>query len=124
MFHCSCENQLDALEIDKFPPEFMVSPKDLDHKDDGWILLLQCSDCESIWQVDRWDKHQVSLCIRIEYSKNWQKFDCTEVRKKYISTNRGGKSIDICRWKDCNKRAIKGMAFCEECAYEKMGVRN
>ncbi len=119
---CSCTKQRDVQKLGEYPPGFLWRPKKLDSKVGGEVVLFRCADCGASWQIDRWARDGVNLCVRVDDPDNWQTFDDKPLRYRYLEQNRGGKSTERCRWQCCDKYAVKGLAFCAECAFEKMGV--
>lgn len=91
---------------------------------DGWLQLFRCKQCGQHWQIDTWDKLQVGLAIKIDKPVEWDAFDDTPFRKRYLLDTRGGHSSDRCRWEGCGSLCIRGLEFCVDHAYERMGLRD
>jgi hypothetical protein len=45
------------------------------------------------------------------------------IRKRALVQSRGGLSTEPCQWAGCHNRALVGLAYCDDCAYERAGIR-
>lgn len=90
--------------------------------DKNWYQLYQHKIDKAFWRLDKWDKYQEQIFVRLDTSDDWIDFDDKELRIKLLLKTRGV-SDKKCIWKDCNKSALQGLVYCERHAYEEMGIR-
>ena len=90
--------------------------------DKNWYQLYQNKTDKSFWRLDKWDKYQERFFVRLDTSDNWTGFDDKEFRILLLCKTRGTAGIK-CIWKDCERFALKELAYCERHAYEEMGIR-
>jgi len=93
------------------------------HKSDGWVQLVRCTYCSQHWQVDSWERYSTGLAIKVPDARTWPDSDDLAIRKQALISFRGGLSDQQCRWAGCENRALRGSAYCPECAYHKTGLR-
>lgn len=87
-----------------------------------WYRLYQNKADKSFWRLDEWDKYQVQMFVKLKSVENWIEFNDKDLRIELLKKGRG-LSNEKCNWKDCNKKAINNLAFCELYAYTEMGIR-
>jgi len=85
------------------------------------LELRHCTVCGQYWQLDIADRLQVTLAIKVADPTTWPTDD-TLVRKKYLLLKRG-LSNECCSWQDCQRKALTGLAFCDDHAWN-MGIRD
>ncbi|NOQ51446.1 MAG: hypothetical protein GQ578_04430 [Desulfuromonadaceae bacterium] len=119
---CKCKNLPKFFKSDSSDSYFKKF-KRIDWKDDAWVKLIKCPVCGQHWQLDEWDKYQTGLAIKIKEPESWRSYNDKDVRIDFLIQNRGGLSDGICAWQGCNNQALKGLAYCPTCAYEKSGLR-
>lgn len=91
---------------------------DFEHVDDkGWHELYQQKSDKSYWRLDKWDKYQQQFFVRLDSTENWTEFNDTQLRIELLLRTRGV-SDEKCVWKNCQKLALNGLAYCEVHAYE------
>jgi len=90
--------------------------------DKNWYQLYQNKIDKTFWRLEKWDKNQEQIFVRLDTSDNWIEFDDKEFRIILLLKSRGI-SDKKCIWKDCNKSSIQGLVYCERHAYEEMGIR-
>lgn len=88
----------------------------------NWYLLYRNRENNSFWRLDEWDKYQIQLLVKLESAENWVDFNDLDLRLNLLREQRGV-SNDKCKWKDCDKKALNNLVFCELHAYEEMGIR-
>ena len=88
----------------------------------SWYRLYQNKEDKSFWRLDEWDKYQVQLFVKLESIENWSEYNDQDLRINLLKENRG-LSQEKCKWKDCNKKALNNLVFCELHAYTEMGIR-
>ena len=88
----------------------------------SWYRLYQNKEDKSFWRLDEWDKYQVQLFVKLESIENWSEYNDQNLRINLLKENRG-LSQEKCKWKDCNKKALNNLVFCELHAYTEMGIR-
>ena len=87
-----------------------------------WYKLYQNKDDKSFWRLDEWDKLQVQVFVRIESAESWSEYDDQNLRMELLKRERG-LSNEKCKWKDCDRKALNNLVFCELHAYIEMGIR-
>lgn len=97
--------------------------EELEWEPNLWATLNRCVHCEQLWHVDIAKPNEIGLCIKVESAEHWKKLDSTQARIQLMVHNRGGLSDEPCRWKSCDKKAVKGLAFCPEHAYFEMDIK-
>jgi hypothetical protein len=107
--HCDCGEQPSVRQVngavDNLFPGF-------DHVDaGGWKALLKCPSCGQLWTVDEWDRYHLQLVVKIADAAHWQASDEAQ-RKAHLAESRGGTGEMNCMWNDCERRQLKGSAFC------------
>jgi len=96
---------------------------DFDHiEKKGWYRLYQNKLDKSFWRLDEWDKYQVQIFVKLESVKNWEELDDKGLRMELLKEFRG-LSNEKCKWKDCSRKALNNLVFCEIHAYKEMGIR-
>jgi len=87
-----------------------------------WYDLYKSNIEGTYWRIAKVDKYQTRYLERIDCIVNWEKCDTTELRKQLLIENRGGLTVESCRYTGCGISAVKGSAFCVDHTYG-MGVR-
>ena len=62
------------------------------------------------------------LKLKIDSLENWAEFDDKDLRIELLKEFRG-LSNEKCKWKDCSRKALNNLVFCEQHAYTEMGIR-
>jgi len=88
----------------------------------NWYRLYQNKADKSFWRLDEWDKYQVQTFVELKSVENWTEFNDKDLRIELLKKSRG-LSIEKCNWKDCTKKALNNLTFCELHAYIEMGIR-
>src|SRR5690606_27277917 len=88
----------------------------------GWYKLYQNNMDKSFWRLDEWEKNQIQIFVKLESDKNWTEFDDEDLRITLLKESRG-LSTEKCKWKDCSKKALTNLVFCEKHAYKEIGIR-
>jgi len=91
--------------------------------DKGWYQLYQYKKDKTFWRLDKWDKYQEQIFVRLISNGNWTEYDDTELRIKLLQTSKGNDSSRKCIWIDCDRPTLNGLVFCERHAYLEMGIR-
>ncbi|MGQ7947149.1 hypothetical protein [Flavobacterium sp. WC2509] len=87
-----------------------------------WYRLYQNKTDKSFWRLDEWDKYQVQTFVKLKSVENWTEFNDEDLKIELLKKSRG-LSIEKCNWKDCSKKALNNLVFCELHAYTEMGIR-
>jgi hypothetical protein len=90
--------------------------------DKNWYQLYQHKIDKTFWRLDKLDKYQEQLFVRLGTSDNWIDFDDKELRIELLLRTRG-LTNNKCIWQDCSKFSLQGLVYCERHAYENMGIR-
>ena len=88
----------------------------------NWYLLYRNKKNNSFWRLDEWDKYQIQMFVKLESKENWAEYKDQDLRVNFLLKQRGV-SNDKCKWKNCNKKALNNLVFCELHAYTEMGIR-
>jgi hypothetical protein len=88
----------------------------------SWYKLYENKIDKSFWRLDEWDKYQVQILVKIDSKENWTEFDDKDLRIELLKNFRG-LSNEKCKWKDCSRKALNNLVFCELHAYTEMGIR-
>ena len=88
----------------------------------GWFSLYKSKEDNSFWRLDLWDKFQTQIFLKLFTIENWDEFDDKNLRVGLLKKHRG-LSDATCIWKDCNKKALNDIFYCELHAYNEMGIR-
>ena len=88
----------------------------------NWYILYQNKADKSYWRLDEWDKYQIQVFVKLKSVKNWAEYNDEHLRINLLREQRG-LSSEKCKWKDCSKKALNNLAFCEVHAYAEMGIR-
>lgn len=89
----------------------------------GWYKLYENKNDKSFWRLVEWDKNQEQIFVKIDSLENWAEFDDKDLRIELLKEFRG-LSNEKCKWKDCSRKALNKLVFCEIHAYTEMGIRN
>lgn len=92
----------------------------VDEKD--WYELYQNKADKTYWRLDKWDKYQERMFVRLDSKINWADVEDKELRIELLLNTRGV-SDHKCIWASCNKPALQDLAYCELHAYEECGIR-
>ncbi len=87
-----------------------------------WFKLYQNKAEKSFWRLDEWDKYQIQMFVKLKSAENWTEFNDQHLRIEFLKECRG-LSNEKCKWKDCSRKALNNLVFCELHAYIEMGVR-
>jgi len=96
---------------------------EIDRKSGGWVKLVRCGACGQHWQVDVWNTDHVQLAAKIDDPSDWNAADDKALRIELLVRLRGGLGSSKCTWEGCSNTALRGHAYCPQCAYEKVGLR-
>ena len=88
----------------------------------NWYRLYQNKKDNSYWRLDEWDKYQEQFFVKLESIEKWSEFNDKTLRIELLKKSRG-LSKDKCIWKDCEKKALNKIVYCENHAYNEMGIR-
>ena len=89
--------------------------------DKGWRVILQCPKCGQLWLVDVFDKVQSLYAFKIDKPEDSGK-SFFEIHEKYLIEARGGYSHKKCMMAGCGNNALQNLAYCPECAINKLGI--
>lgn len=125
---CQCSELADILlgddEIISNTPQHPLHGLDeVDWNPSQWAGLNQCAECGQLWHIDIARSNQIGICVKVSDKSEWQQLDTTVARVDLMVQNHGGLSFEICKWKQCNKNCVKGLAFCPEHAYFEMDIK-
>lgn len=118
---CHCATFPGILGIHPASAHLEYLPE-IDRKAGGWVKLVRCA-CGQHWQVDVWDKDHVQLAAKIDDPGDWSVTDDKPLRIELLVRLRGGLGSTKCAWDGCTNTALRGHAYCPQCAYEKVGLR-
>ena len=88
----------------------------------SWYRLYQNKDDKSFWRFEEFDKYQTQVFVKLESCENWEDYDDQDLKIELLKENRG-LSNEKCKWKDCDRKALNSLVFCELHAYTEMGIR-
>ena len=88
----------------------------------GWFRLYQNKEDKSYWKLDEADRLQIQIFVKLESTENWAEYNDQDLRINLLKENRG-LANEKCKWKDCSKKALNNLMFCELHAYNEMGIR-
>lgn len=84
----------------------------------NWHELLQCTVCGCYWRIDAADKYQDRFAWKIgTFREDWATVEFPEKEKALLLQRRGGDTVEKCMWLGCEKRKVKGVAFCIDHLY-------
>jgi hypothetical protein len=109
---CRCSDLGDYKEIWDDNKSFTVGFAVVGHRGD--VELRRCETCGTYWQVD---VGRGGLAIRVTHPDQWDSFDDRPVRLRQLVDFHGGVAEGKCAWKGCERKPLKGMAFCPHHAY-------
>ena len=118
---CNCDELPEIFSL--YTKRFSVSLVKIRRDQSDWLKLSQCPNCGQHWQIEPFEKDQISYAIRVDDAANWLSFYDKAIRKNYLLQTRGGVTEETCRMQHCQNNALKGLAYCLDCAYEKLGLR-
>jgi hypothetical protein len=88
----------------------------------NWYRLYRKKTNNSFWRLDEWDKYQEQFFVKLKSSEKWFEFNDKTLRVEFLKKSRG-LSEEKCVWKDCQKKALNKIVYCENHAYNEMGIR-
>ncbi len=88
----------------------------------NFYLLYRNKGNNSFWRLDEWDKYQIQMFVKLESKENWAEYNDQDLRMDLLIKQRGVSNVK-CKWKNCNKKALNNLVFCELHAYTEMGIR-
>ncbi len=88
----------------------------------GWYKLYQNKVDKSFWRLDEPEKYDLQMFVKLESVENWTDYNDQDLRIELLKEHRG-LSSEKCKWKDCSKKALNNLVFCEFHAYKEMGIR-
>ena len=88
----------------------------------NWYRLYKNKTNDSFWRLDEFDKYQEQFFVILESSEKWFEFNDKTLRIELLKRSRG-LSKEKCIWKDCENNALNKIAYCENHAYNEMGIR-
>lgn len=113
---CVCEKLPDCFYLEEAPKGFEAS---LAHKETSvpnWRDLMACRECRTLWAIDEWEKYHPQVVSRVRDPGNWAA--CSEEnRKALLLRSRGGTTDEKCAWLGCEKKRVRGVAFCIDHLY-------
>jgi len=81
-----------------------------------WVSLYKCPAGSTYWAIDKWDKYSHQVASRVVDINNWQ--SATEKQRKVLLLqSRGGLANETCMWANCDKKCVKGSAYCIDHLY-------
>ncbi|NVK21597.1 MAG: metal-binding protein [Kangiellaceae bacterium] len=119
---CNCQQLAQIVQgNDEYNP--LGELQELEWSPERWATLNQCSECGQLWHIDIAKQNEIGLCIKVPDQASWKTLDPTQIRLQLMVQNRGGLSDETCKWKQCNERCVKGLAFCPVHAYFEMDIK-
>ena len=88
----------------------------------GWYRLYRNKTNNSFWRLDELDKYQEQFFVKLESTEKWFEFNDKTLRIQLLKKSRG-LSKEKCIWKDYEKNALSKIVYCENHAYNEMGIR-
>jgi hypothetical protein len=88
----------------------------------NWYRLYRNKTDNSFWRLDEWDKYQEQFFIKLESIEKWFEFNDKSLRIELLKKSRG-LSKEKCIWKDCDKIALNKIVYCENHAFNEIGIR-
>lgn len=113
---CNCKEQSELVDITKNHNAFQKNLKEVALG--NWVKLMECPECSQLWKVDEWDKYQTLYAVKVPVKEDWENFDSVSLIKQKMVSNRGGLTETECMWAGCNKKQVKGSAYCINHLYE------
>lgn len=107
---CKCQSLPNFFYLDDFQLPIANQFKLIDGKD--WKRLYICTECNTHWVIDEWDKYSFQVAVKIDSSENWNENQFLTERKSLLLTSRNGLGNSKCLWVDCNETQVKGSAYC------------
>jgi hypothetical protein len=117
--HCSCEElpvytYYDAERglSEKLRP-FLVPVAEA-----NWRELFRCEICGTHWRIDIEDRLQQQFVWKVgAFREDWATVEFPEEQKALLLQSRGGLTEEKCAWLGCEKKKVKGVAFCIDHLY-------
>ena len=111
---CRCSELPDVFYVDNAPQGF---DSEFTLVESGeWDALHRCSNCESLWAIDAWDKYSWQVAARVPDIAGWEAASEAQ-RKQLLLESRGGEDVDGCQWVGCEGRRVKGVHYCIDHLY-------
>jgi hypothetical protein len=84
----------------------------------NWRELLQCEACGTYWRIDAEDKFQERFVWKVgAFRDDWSSVEFVEKQKALLLEKRGGETDESCVWIGCEKKKVKGVAYCIDHLY-------
>ena len=114
-----CDQLPEAFWLDHDYPRraFTERLREIGTAGGGWIVEAECRDCGQRWRLDRPDKYEVDLAIKVPNFKGWTDAADRKARLTYLARSFGGEGDTHCVWTGCSRHALRGIAMCVEHAY-------
>jgi hypothetical protein len=108
---CACATLPNAFYGSEAPAGFLDSLEEQACSD--WRRLCICPECGTPWAVDEWDKFAVQVACRVGDPAVWPQ-EIERARRTLLLQSRGGLTDQVCMWKGCDRKRVKGSAYCLE----------
>jgi hypothetical protein len=83
-----------------------------------WRELIRCEVCGTHWRIDAADKYQERFVWKIgSFRGDWATVEFVEKQKALLLEQRGGEVDEPCVWLGCEKKRVKGVAYCIDHLY-------
>jgi hypothetical protein len=84
----------------------------------SWRELFRCEICGTHWRIDIPDKFQQQFAWKVgDFREDWATVEFVDEQKALLLQRRGGETDEKCVWMSCEKKRVKGMAFCIDHLY-------
>jgi hypothetical protein len=85
---------------------------------ENWRELLRCEICGTHWRIDAADKYQERFAWKVgTFRPDWATPDFPDQEKALLLQRRGGEIDEKCVWLRCEKRKVRGVAYCIDHLY-------
>jgi hypothetical protein len=102
--------------VEEGPRGFVESLKEEDYSSENWKRLYVCPECGTRWAVDEWEKYGHQVASRVRDDHRWDE-ESEEDRKSLLLRSRGGLTEEKCAWLGCEKKKVRGVAYCIDHLY-------
>lgn len=83
-----------------------------------WRDLLRCDVCGTHWRIDVADKGEGRYAWKVgAFRPDWAVPDFPELEKALLLQRRGGETAEKCAWLGCERRKVRGVAYCIDHLY-------
>lgn len=106
------------LYYEDIPKDILDNLLELESNPKIWMKLYKNLETGQLWVIDVWDKYIWQMAFKIKEKENWENINFEKYRKKLLLKNRGGLQNEICIWKGCSKKRVKGVKYCIDHLYE------